>query len=299
MAPTRYVLGIGHATLDHLLEIDRFPEPDTKAEIASPRAEGGGPAATAMVAAARLGERARLVSVVGDDGRGREIVAGLAAEGVEADAVQVRPASESPCSFVLVERSTGRRTILWSRGSAPPLRPEEVPAGLVEGAAALLVDGLQPAAQLEACRRARDARVPVVFDGGSVREDSAALLALADHALVSERFARTWAGSAGREGLESLCRATAGRVAITRGPEGCEALAGGRHLTIPALPAERPDSNGAGDVFHGAYLVGLVRGLGFEECLRLGNAAAGLKCRVPGPRRGIPVLAEALAAAGL
>ena len=151
-----HLLGIGLATLDHLVRVEQFPAADTKVETGPLQVEGGGPAATAMVAAARLGEPARFVGTVGDDARGGEIRRGLESEGVEVEHLLVRPGSGSPFSFIFIE-GAGRRTVLWTRGDAGGLRPEEIPPGLVEGAAALLVDGHQPAAQEAAARRARRA----------------------------------------------------------------------------------------------------------------------------------------------
>ena len=86
---------------------------------------------------------------------------------------------------------------------------------------------------------------------------------------------------------------------VTCGPEGAVIRDGGATVRIPGFPVEAVDTNGAGDVFHGAYLVALALGLGLAERLRLAGAAAGLACTCPGARTGIPPLEQALSAAGL
>ena len=118
--------------------------------------------------------------------------------------MKVRAGCRSPVSYVVVEQQTASRTIFWDRGNAPQLRPDEIPAGLVEGAAALLVDGHQSQSQRAAAQRARQAGVPVVLDGGSLRPSTRELLELTDHAVVSERFARDWCGETAEEGLRAL-----------------------------------------------------------------------------------------------
>ena len=295
----RYVLGIGHATLDRLVVVDRFPEPDSKQETPAPMEEGGGPVATAMVTAARLGVPARIVAVVGDDPTGRRIREGLDAEGVDTSALRSRAGCRSAESIVLVEPETGRRTILWNRGGGAPLEAQEIPPGLVEGALALLVDGHHPEAQYSAVERASRAGVPVVLDAGSVRPATRRLLPLVDHAIVSEGFARDWSGPDHDAALLAIRDAGPGAAVITLGERGCVGRTGDGRVALPALPVGRADTNGAGDVFHGAYVAGLAVGLAFRDRLLLANAAAGLQCRTPGPRAGIPGLEEALAAAGL
>jgi ribokinase len=293
------VLGIGQATLDRRVAVERFPEPDTKVETSAVLEEGGGPVATALVAAARLGAGCRIVAAAGDDAAGARIRDGLESEGVETTHLLLRPGCSSPFSFVVVEPGAGRRTIFWTRGDAAPLQPGDVPPGLVESAAALLIDGHQPEAQHHAAVRARGAGVPVVLDAGSLRPGTLRLLALADHAVVSERFAREWSRADHAAALRALRRAGAATAVITLGASGCVGLEGSQTVRVPSLEVEAEDTSGAGDVFHGAYVVGMLLALGLEDRLRLACAAAGLKCARPGPRRGIPGLPAALAAAGL
>jgi sugar/nucleoside kinase (ribokinase family) len=292
-----YVLGIGHAALDRVAQVDVFPRADEKARVTPLLEGGGGPAATAMVTVARLGGRSLLCAAVGDDGPGRRILEELQSEGVDVGAVQVRPGHRSPVSFVVVEKTTASRTILWDAGDAPMLSPEEIPPGVVEEAGVLLVDGHQGPAQQAAARRARAAGVPVVLDGGTLRPATRELLPLADHAVVSGAFARQLAGRAGEQALAALQAAGPAMAVITRGGDGCLASDAQGVVAVPALPVEALDTNGAGDVFHGAYALALAQGRDLGECLRLASAAAGLSCRAFGARPGIPCWNDAAEAA--
>lgn len=291
-----YLLAIGHAALDRVVQVDVFPRADEKAQVTPLTHGGGGPAATAMVTVARMGGRGILCAALGQDAAGEDIRDELQSEGVDTEPMQMRAGCRSPLSYVVVEQQTASRTIFWDRGNAPRLRPDEIPAGLVEGAAALLVDGHQIQAQRAAAQRARQAGVPVVLDGGSLRPSTRELLELTDHAVVSERFARDWCGETGEKGLRALQAAGPAVAVITLGERGCIGTEGGETLAIPALPVSAMDTNGAGDVFHGAYLIGLERGFSLLQRLQLAAAAAGLACRTAGARPGIPGLEEALAA---
>jgi ribokinase len=50
------------------------------------------------------------------------------------------------------------------------------------------------------------------------------------------------------------------------------------------------DTTGAGDVFHGAYLFGLLRGWALPAVAEFASATAALKCMTLGGRKGIPTL---------
>ena len=113
--PTWDVLGVGAVAVDDLVYLDGYPAPDTKMLVQEEPREGGGLAATAMVAAARLGARAAYAGVLGDDDLSRFSIAELERSGVDCSLVQRRPGARPIHSTVLVDRLTGQRTILHSR----------------------------------------------------------------------------------------------------------------------------------------------------------------------------------------
>src|SRR5579862_7860541 len=105
-------VGVGLNAADTVLELPRFPVLDSKTEIISQELHLGGQAATAAVACQRWGWRARYVGKIGDDKAGRLQRDAFAREGLEAQLIEV-PGCESQSSFILLDRSTGERTILW------------------------------------------------------------------------------------------------------------------------------------------------------------------------------------------
>ena len=88
MAEAKRIICVGHAALDRIYRIEAFPAQPTKVRALEYMEAGGGMAANAAVAIARLGGRAELWSRIGDDTAGSTIRAGLKAEHVDVRYVQ-------------------------------------------------------------------------------------------------------------------------------------------------------------------------------------------------------------------
>ena len=73
MALAKHLICVGHAALDRIYRIESFPPQPTKIRALEHIEAGGGMAANAAVAIARLGGAAELWSRVGDDGAGHTI----------------------------------------------------------------------------------------------------------------------------------------------------------------------------------------------------------------------------------
>jgi len=69
-------------------------------------------------------------------------------------------------------------------------------------------------------------------------------------------------------------------------------LSGEELLFQKAFSIDSVDTTGAGDVYHGGYIYGLLQGWDAPECMRFASATAALKCREIGARKGIPHLEE-------
>ena len=95
------------------------------------------------------------------------------------------------------------------------------------------------------------------------------------------------------ERLRALSDAGPPRVAVTLASEGVLGFAEGRFVRVAGFPVTPVDTNGAGDVFHGAFVYGLVRGWQMERLLNFANAMAALNCTALGARGGIAKETEA------
>ncbi len=288
---TTDVLCVGIAVQDVLLSVEGYPPADAKVRVSGVVEQGGGLAATAAVAVARLGGRAALVAAVGDDPRGAQMLEELAREGVDVSACRRCVGAVSPFSTVVVDRFSGTRTIFFCPGSTA-LPPDAVEPSLVRGARVLLVDALRVEAAERAALVAREAGIPVVFDAGEPGPEPR-LMALADYPIPPLWAAREVSGEGDPERAAlALLRAPAKGVIVTMGPAGYVVATSEGLWREAAFEVETVDTTGAGDAFHGAFALGLAWGYPVRRAARLGAAVAALKCRKPGGRMGLPGFAE-------
>jgi sulfofructose kinase len=281
---------MGLAGLDLLGVLPGYPARNSKNRLTRFSVQGGGPAATASAAAARLGASARFVGKVADDGFGQTILDGLVDVGVDVSFAVVAAGGRSPVSFVAVDAGDGSRTVFHAPTDRPPLAPDEIDWACLDGVAVLLVDGRQPAAQLAAATRARAAGVKVVLDAEKLDDDTRGLLSLTDVCIASGELADELGGAS--SALDRLAGFGPEVVVVTLGENGSLGRADGRLVEQPALPVEVIDTTGCGDVYHGAFAVGLLAGRPLAGCMELAAAAAALKCRALGGRAGLPTAAE-------
>ncbi len=287
------VAGLGQCSLDYITTLKAYPEEDTKAEVEGITVQGGGPVATALVALSRLGVKSYFSGIISNDRAGAEIRAGLKKEGVDTRGLRQRPGGESQRAFIVAASSSGTRTIFWQRPTVAPLSANEVRASFLKDKDFLLLDALMPAASIKAATLANRAGVPVMCDAGSVREGMAELLPLCDYVVASEVFARSYAGTPVKC-LKALGGIGVKAATVTLGRKGsitAEREPGiGARFTTPAFKVKAVDTTGAGDVFHGGYIYGLLQGWKLERVVEFASAVAALKCEVPGGRSGIPFL---------
>lgn len=241
--------------MDIIQRVHRLPGEDEKVQAASALVEFGGPAANAAFTAVALGCQATLISAVGTGPIGSIVAAQLEAAGIDLIDVAA-PGWEPPVSAVAVV-GEHRSVISTNAGGAPPAA---LPEGALQDCAALLVDGHH----LDLCISAARTDIPVLLDGGSWKPGLERLLPLVDFALLSADFPSDvqWAVP----------------VAVSRGAE--PILLGSTQISVPQVDVA--DTVGAGDVLHGATLVALAQGMGFEAALRFAADIAGESCRHPG-----------------
>jgi sugar/nucleoside kinase (ribokinase family) len=289
------VVGLGQNSIDLVARVPEFPRPNSKVPIDHLRWLPGGQVASALVGCARLGWRTCYIGRFGDDelgARGRE---SLEREGV-ALAIPSSSGSRSRFAIVLVDARTGDRTVLWDRDPGIAVRPEDVPADVVQDARVLLVDCEDVGASIRAATIARAQGVITVVDVEAVVAGVHDLLPLIDVVIASEGFPEAVTGELDRRrALAVLAERYGSALAcVTLGPQGSLALQGRDYIETPAFPVACVDSTGAGDAFRAGFIAGLLRWGGADPAalLRHANAVAALACRAAGARDGLPVADE-------
>lgn len=287
------VVGIGINATDTVIRLPRFPTVDSKVEVTSTEVKAGGQVASAMVACRRWGLRARYAGKVGDDPAALFQREEMRREGVEAHWITV-PGKASQSALILVDEPSGERTVLWKREPGIALRPEDIRREWLDGASVLLVDGHDTAAAEQAARWAREKGIAVVADLDNRYAGVEGLLRFADYPITSRDFPGRLTGEQNllsalpKMHAQFKCRmsgATLGRLGVI-------VWDGAQFVLCPGFRVNAVDTTGAGDVFHGAFLYGLVHDWHIKEILEFSCAAAALNCEALGARGGIRPLEE-------
>jgi len=293
MASAKRIICVGHAALDRIYRIEAFPPEPTKVRALEHVECGGGMAANAAVAIARLGGKAELWSRTGDDGAGNAIRAGLKAERVDVRCVQGFDGARSSTSAIIVD-GKGERLIVGQRDAGMPSGTSWLPLERISEADAVLGD----VRWLEGIRavftRARKEKVPTILDADlGAREALGGILKLTDYAIFCAPALREFApAGSNADRLEHVLSLGPKHAGVTLGREGYlwrERKENGR---LPAFSVSVTDTTGAGDAFHGAFALMVAEGRPVPECVRVAAAVAALKCTRLGSRAGLPTRGE-------
>jgi sugar/nucleoside kinase (ribokinase family) len=286
------ILGIGHIAYDTFGVLETMPATDTAAWIEHLENQGGGAASQAMVAASRLGMKVGVAGMVGDDPEGLFLKRDLEKEGINTEGVYVKAGAQTSRAFVMVEHSTGRRTIFVHPGSMPELTFNDTIKNLVQQSRLIHLDATVYDLAYDAALFAKSRGIPVSLDGCEIkagREQTQKLIALTDILITNESYPRLVSGIDDDErALLALARLGPSVVIATRGKHGAWLAEGGRIIPFPAFNVRVTDTTGAGDVFHGAFLAAYLRNAAVPDAIRYAAACSALNCMSLGGRKGIP-----------
>lgn len=294
----------GVLTLDTLALVPAYPAADERMLSEEVRIAGGGPAANAAVVLARHGHEVAFLGCVGADPAGEMAVAMLASEGVDVSCVLTDARRPTQISCVVI--SPGARAI--STQALPPLPALDAfgagAAQMVRQAEWLHVDHLGFATIAPLLRGLPpEARPRLSIDAGNPvpgLDLSLATLHVPTGRALTTAFDLPDTPAGRTEAARRALEAGAAAVVATQGEGGASAWWSGRFDGTPAgmAHADAPQTVdirstlGAGDVFHGALVSALVRGLSFPQALAEANACAALSCRALDGRSAVPGLDE-------
>lgn len=285
---------------DTLLVVPHFPAYAGKAPFQQEIVSPGGQVASAMVTCARLGLRVKYIGTVGDDERGRIQMNSLRESGINLEHVRLRKGCANQSAYIVIDRTTGERTVLWRRPECLRMTPAEITPEQITCARLLHIDGHDTAAVEHAARIARQAGMPVTVDVDTVYHGFDRVLPYVDYLVASSEFPVQWTNESDPfKALEMIQKEYKMRVAaMTLGAHGALALEKGEFLYSPAFVVNCVDTTGAGDVFHGAFCYAVLQGMEMRDTLDFCNAMAALNCMALGARGGIRGLEEVKALMG-
>src|SRR5579863_10299182 len=188
------VVGVGLNATDTVLMVPRFPAYGGKAPFKREFYSVGGQVATAVVTCARLGLRAKYIGTVGDDERGRLQMDSLRASGIDIEHVQQRVNCPNQSAYIVVDESTGERTIFWNRPECLTISPAQITPDQITCARLLHIDGHDTPAVEHAARIARGRNIPVTVDVDTIYAGFDRVLPLVDYLISSAEFPARWTG---------------------------------------------------------------------------------------------------------
>jgi sulfofructose kinase len=280
------VVGVGLNATDTVLIVSRFPAYGGKVPFKQEFYSVGGQVATAMVTCSKLGLRTKYIGTVGDDERGRLQMDSLRASGIDLEHVQQRADCPNQSAYIVVDESTGERTIFWNRAECLAIAPDEIEPDQIACARLLHIDGHDTPAVEHAARIARAHGIPVTVDVDTIYPGFERVLPLVDYLIASAEFPARWTSIEDPlNALIAIQRASGMRVAaMTLGAHGALAYSKGRFHYSPAFVVNCIDTTGAGDVFHGAFCYSVLQQMPIAEALEFSNAMAALNCTAQGAR---------------
>ena len=289
------IVGIGGSFHDNLILMKRFPVDNTKNNpVLEVIKQGGGPVSTALCAASRLGASCAVMTTFGDDPEGDFLKSDFLKDNVDISHSVTREGTSSHTCYVLVSKDTGNRTICGKGGTVGRFKNGEINFDLIKSAKVFLVDGSSGEAGLCGAKYARENSVKVMLDAESPSPEMREVMKHTDFLITSEQCMYEYGESEDiRHCLENaFAKGRHDIVVATLGNKGGMGYDGVNFIEYPIYPAPVVDTNGCGDVFHGAFAYGFIQGWSYDKICRFSSGVSSMKCMKLGGRSGIPTLPQ-------
>lgn len=273
------VVGIGSVLVDHYAPLPSFPKEDTKNKMNSFFDEIGGPVPVALMFLAHLGRRVKFVGSTGDDNNGRFIERYLNEKGVDIAHVKMQRGKNSGSAQVWINEETGSRTVVYNSGTLDPLPEKYVTEDMLEGVVLLHIDGREPETAIYAADMAREMGIMIAYDTGNLKPQSENLLKRSDIIISPLKFSIDLFGEHDlKKAAERLKNYGPDIVIVTNGENGLAYSSFDGTFLMKSYPVKAVDTNGAGDIFCGAFIHALLSKKKVQESVSFASAAAALKC---------------------
>ena len=283
------IIGIENPIMDFNTLIDKMPESGGFSNLKDYSWQGGGNVGSALVAAARLGAKCGMVGVVGDDAYGQFCIDDFKRHNIDTSHIVVDKGNATSICICLAETENMERSFIAKGGTKRQVTNKELDKKYISAAKYIHL-GPMGEPQIQAAKWAREMGVTVVDDAGYFNPGTDENTGLIDIFVGSRHY---YNGLFKDENYEKNCKAVQKRgpkiVVFTLGAKGCVGLDGAKYFSIPAFRGINVvDTTGAGDVFHGAFIFGLLQGWDVEKTSKFSSAVSAIKCTRLGGRASIP-----------
>ncbi len=273
----------GLSTLDIQYFVDEFPGSNTKTKTDEPQLLVGGPATNAAVANSFMGGKSVLLSGVGNSPFKDMFVKDFETCNIKHfdfyDGKEQLPVLAS----VITSKNSGDRNIFTYNPVTNGVNPDAVAIMNEIKPDQIFIDGFYSEVAVLLCKIAKENNIPVVFDGGSWKQQLPELLPYIDIAICSANFYPP-ACKTKQDVINFLKQTGIKKIAITNGAKEIYYEEENDHGKIKVSPVNVVDTLGAGDFFHGAFCFYNLQDNSFKEKLKQASVIASKSCEYPGTR---------------
>jgi sugar/nucleoside kinase (ribokinase family) len=289
------ITGIGCIAYDHVLYTNSNWA-DAKGAITKEEFRFGGNVRNSLAAVAALGESAAYLGTLSPNPEWAKVIDGLHESGISTDFTDFKDGSHPPLATVIVLKDSDRYIAfddspLWKLALPPQ---GKIDAALSKTKVILIDLNTAPQGTLGVVKEAVKRGISVVLDAerdGMYPDEFPGVIDLASEPILPLNYAKKLTGEVEPAHiLTKLWNRNRTAVIITDGPNGSYAIAEASQKPIhtPAFSVDAIDSNGTGDVFHGAYAVARVRGQGVADSILYATAAAASFISLPQGSERVP-----------
>lgn len=283
------VIGLDSPCVDLAVNVRCFPKPNGAERIQNLSWQGGGKVASGMVAAARLGLCCGIMGNVGDDKYGTFCLRDFQDHGIDTEQMCVRKNRTTNFDIVISDEGSMGRSFVFYPGNAECMTEEELNIEYISNSSYFYMANLDSVTK-KAAQMAKQKGSKIFMDADSYTDELLDAISWIDIFIGSEFVYEKMleAGKSVKENCEYLYNKGPEIVIFTFGEKGCAGISKEGFFEIPAFDVDVKDTVGAGDVFHGAFLAAIVKGLSPKDAARFASGVAAIKCTRIGGRAGIP-----------
>ena len=279
------VVGLGACVLDTLINCDKYPKEDTKLKADGVFLAGGGPVGNALVIMSKLGLNAHVLGGFAHDNAGDYLLKDFEKYGVNTSNVVRIDGASSFTSYIVLSKKDKTRTCVFDRGTVSD-DVKNVNFSAIDDAFLLHLDGNYLECAIACALYAKEKGVKVCLDAGGLYSGIERLLPLVDVLIPSKEFALGFTKKQSViEAMNELNEKYHPEIlVVTDGSDGGYYYEDGLVKHYDSVKVEVLDTNGAGDTFHGAFIVAYCNGKSVRECCEFASKVAAYKCMHKGAR---------------